>query len=283
MDDDSEPLFKKGRGFYYTNTDNGKILRELIPSVKDKIKKEFYDVHHQLLEKLTQEKLDYYKNIYIIDCHSFTDEPFLTDDDKTKNRPDICLGVDEYHTPQWLVDQLISGFEYFDLSVKINSPYSGTIVPLKYYKLDSRVKSVMIEVNRKLYMRNRTYKEFKLQPEYGDTIGWFGQIDNGPFKNYVEQYFIYATPYHDYLQEIPIDVSWCDLLNRDTGIVKSIEGDGIYWYKINVRDNFKSVEDLFEWYNNFYLPETYDVIMTKLIPEVRDDLEWKYFGKKFKI
>ena len=154
LDDDSEPLFKKGRGFYYTNTDNGKILRELIPSVKDKIKKEFYDVHHQLLEKLTQEKLDYYKNIYIIDCHSFTDEPFLTDDDKTKNRPDICLGVDEYHTPQWLVDQLISGFEYFDLSVKINSPYSGTIVPLKYYKLDSRVKSVMIEVNRKLYMRN---------------------------------------------------------------------------------------------------------------------------------
>ena len=41
LDDDSEPLFKKGRGFYYTNTDNGKILRELIPSVKDKIKKEF--------------------------------------------------------------------------------------------------------------------------------------------------------------------------------------------------------------------------------------------------
>jgi len=73
--------------------------------------------------------------------------------------------------------------------------------------------------------------------------------------------------------------------------VKSIEGDGRYWYKINVQDNFKSVvqdnfksvEHLFDWYNNFYLPETYDVIMTKLIPEVRDDLEWRYFGKKFKI
>lgn len=157
------------------------------------------------------------------------------------------------------------------------------IVKITNHPIDNKLANLIIFENFKNGVLDRTYKEFKLQPEYGDTIGWFGQIDNGPFKNYVEQYFIYATPYHDYLQEIPIDVSWCDLLNRDTGIVKSIEGDGIYWYKINVRDNFKSVEDLFEWYNNFYLPETYDVIMTKLIPEVRDDLEWRYFGKKFKI
>jgi len=162
------------------------------------------------------------------------------------------------------------------------------IVKITNHPIDNKSANLIIFENFKNGVLDRTYKEFKLSLEYGDVIGWFGQIDNGPFKNYVEpfknyveQYFIYATPYHDYLQEIPIDVSWCDLLNRDTGIVKSIEGDGRYWYKINVQDNFKSVEHLFDWYNNFYLPETYDVIMTKLIPEVRDDLEWRYFGKKF--
>ena len=155
------------------------------------------------------------------------------------------------------------------------------IVKITNHPIDNKLANLIIFENFKNGVLARTYKDFKLQPEYGDTIGWFGQIDNGPFKNYVEQYFIYATPYYDYKQQIPVDVSWCDLLNQDDGSVKSIEGEGTYSYDVEIQDNFKSVEDLFEWYNNFYLPETYDVIMTKLIPEVRDDLEWKYFGKKF--
>lgn len=155
------------------------------------------------------------------------------------------------------------------------------IVKITNHPINTELANELIVENFKNGNLDRTYKEFKLSLEYGDVIGWFGQINNGPFKKYVEQYFIYATPYYDYKQQLPVDVSWCDLLNRDTGIVKSIEGEGNYFFSINVQDNFKSVEHLFDWYNNFYLPLTYDVIMTKLVPEVRDDLEWKYFGKKF--
>ena len=155
------------------------------------------------------------------------------------------------------------------------------IVKITNHPINTELANELIVENFRNGNLDRTYKEFKLSLEYGDVIGWFGQLDNGPFGNYVEQYFIYATPYYDYKQQLPVDVSWCDLLNRDTGIVKSIEGEGNYFFSINVQDNFKSVEHLFDWYNNFYLPLTYDVIMTKLVPEVRDDLEWKYFGKKF--
>jgi len=155
------------------------------------------------------------------------------------------------------------------------------IVKITNHPINTELANELIVENFRNGNLDRTYKEFKLSLEYGDVIGWFGQINNGPFKKYVEQYFIYATPYYDYKQQLPVDVSWCDLLNRDTGIVKSIEGEGNYFFSINVQDNFKSVEHLFDWYNNFYLPLTYDVIMTKLVPEVRDDLEWKYFGKKF--
>ena len=35
--------------------------------------------------------------------------------------------------------------------MKLDSPFAGTIVPMKYYEKDKRVYSVMIEVNRKLY------------------------------------------------------------------------------------------------------------------------------------
>ena len=154
LDDDNEPLFQKGRGFYYTHTDKGEVLRELLPVLKSKIKSDYYDKHHDKLQSITEEKLNKYDGVLIIDCHSFTDEPFRSDIDKTTNRPDICLGIDEYHTPNWLITQLKKGFEHYNLSVKINSPYSGTIIPLTHYKKDKRVKGIMIEINRKLYINN---------------------------------------------------------------------------------------------------------------------------------
>lgn len=37
-------------------------------------------------------------------------------------------------------------------SVLMNKPYSGSIVPMKYYRKDKRVQSIMLEINRKLYL-----------------------------------------------------------------------------------------------------------------------------------
>lgn len=41
-----------------------------------------------------------------------------------------------------------------NFSTAINSPYGGTIVPLRHYEKDNRVMSIMIEVNRGLYLKN---------------------------------------------------------------------------------------------------------------------------------
>jgi len=38
----------------------------------------------------------------------------------------------------------------------VNQPYSGSIVPMAFYHQDRRVASIMIEVNRKLYMDEMT-------------------------------------------------------------------------------------------------------------------------------
>lgn len=76
-------------------------------------------------------------------------------------RPDICIGADEYHTPQKLTDIIKLQFESLGYSVEINSPFSGSIVPSKYYKQDKRVVSIMIEVNRKLYMNEETFLKSK--------------------------------------------------------------------------------------------------------------------------
>ena len=40
-------------------------------------------------------------------------------------------------------------------TVKVNSPFGGAITPMKFYRLDKRVVSVMFEINRRLYMNEK--------------------------------------------------------------------------------------------------------------------------------
>ena len=37
-------------------------------------------------------------------------------------------------------------------TVSVNSPFAGTLVPMRFYQKDARVSSIMIEINRRLYM-----------------------------------------------------------------------------------------------------------------------------------
>lgn len=154
LNDEDEPMFKFGRGICYTKTDDGEILRILDDKTKKEIYENFYLKHHNIFNEMVENNLNNMGFATIIDCHSYSDEPFKTDLIKESNRPDFCLGVDEFHTPKWLVDLIFNGLIKYEFSVEINNPYQGTIVPLKYYNKNGNVFSIMIEVNRKLYMEN---------------------------------------------------------------------------------------------------------------------------------
>ena len=56
------------------------------------------------------------------------------------------------------MEHLRDYFRKEGLTVAINEPFAGTMVPLKFYGKDKRVKSIMIEVNRKLYLDDRFEK-----------------------------------------------------------------------------------------------------------------------------
>jgi N-formylglutamate deformylase len=155
-------MYKYGRGFYYTKTDSGLPLR----NEKDKeIVQKLYNDYHKGLTDLVRNKLENNDSCIIVDCHSFSDTPFETDLIKLKEnekRPDICIGTDEFHTPEWLIRIFTFLFEKEGFSVQINNPYSGTIVPLEFYKKDVRVKSFMIEINRKLFIDNNKINKNKI-------------------------------------------------------------------------------------------------------------------------
>lgn len=153
--DAEEPMVLRGMGVCYTSTGDGKPLRRLRPEVRQRIIEKYYDPHHWKLSELVDQAVRT-EQCLIVDCHSFPSFPLPCDLDQNPNRPDICIGTDPFHTPDGLAKRLVGYFEGHGFTVAVNAPYSGTIVPMKFYKKDRRVHSVMIEVNRKLYLLGDT-------------------------------------------------------------------------------------------------------------------------------
>lgn len=155
-DDKEEIMSQFGMGAMYEKTDNGDLMRELTSDQKKIILKEYYWKHHERLNNAVNTQLSNHSLAVIIDCHSFSNTPFNRDLDQTSKRPDFNIGTDKYHTPKSLVDFTTRYFEENGYTVGVDYPYSGTIVPMNYYKKDSRVESIMVEINRKLYLKGAT-------------------------------------------------------------------------------------------------------------------------------
>ncbi len=165
-DDNLEVMSKVGMGMCYTHLDRGQHMRLVSEDLRNKIKIEYYDKHHENLNELTNQILHEFRKVLLIDCHSFSDKPFNRDKDKTVPRPDFCIGMDDYHTPLELVKKAKGFLESNGYTVGINRPYSGTMIPSKFYQIDKNVMGIMFEVNRKLYLKEKNgviYKSDEFQ------------------------------------------------------------------------------------------------------------------------
>lgn len=170
LSDDQEPMYTKGMGFYYTLTDSGDPLRKENVDYKHWVFENYYNPHHQRLTETVEMKLKKHKQVVIIDCHSFSSIPLRRELQQSPKRPDICLGTDDFHTPPWLIQYVKGHFQKYGYSVALNKPYSGTIVPLSLYRRDKQVLSIMIEINKKLYMNEDTFQIFDSSVQKLNTI-----------------------------------------------------------------------------------------------------------------
>ena len=158
-DDKNEPMAARGMGFAYTHGSSLQKIRELSPDHRYYgIELCYYKPHHDELECMVRRRLVEHKRCLIIDGHSFPGEPLPYEMNVSLDRPDICIGTDKYHTSESLIEKTKQFFEGKGYRVAVNSPFSGSIVPQKYYRKDSRVQSIMIEINRDLYMDNQANK-----------------------------------------------------------------------------------------------------------------------------
>lgn len=153
--DGREEMEKVGMGAVYTRTSTGMELRLPSPSARQELLQRYFDPYAATFTELVQRRLEANGEVTIIDVHSYATLALPYELHSAGARPAICLGTDPDHTPAWLVDAARHAFVSFD-DIEVNSPFSGTYVPLAHYERAGNVRSIMIEIRRDQYMNEVT-------------------------------------------------------------------------------------------------------------------------------
>jgi N-formylglutamate deformylase len=157
LDDKEEPMAKVGMGVVYTKSSTGSALRGKLTTEEHKLLIDtYYFPHHKRLSDAVDEELRRTGRAVIVDCHSFPSKPLPYEHDQNPERPDICIGADEFHTPEWILQAVESCCHTEGLSFAVNRPFAGSIVPLEHFRTNNNVLTIMIEINRKQYMNEKT-------------------------------------------------------------------------------------------------------------------------------
>lgn len=152
-DDADEPMAQHGMGcIYYQGTLGTPIRNHLNQEQRRALLEAYYYRHHQSLEEAIQACVNEFDCCLVVDCHSFPDTAFKYEDNTNTPRPDICIGTHSNNTPPKLVAQLRDYFVEHKLTVSVNTPYKGCLLPEKFER-NPKVTAVMIEVNRKIYIK----------------------------------------------------------------------------------------------------------------------------------
>lgn len=154
--DADELMSRVGMGAVYEKTQDGRRLRAISAEKREAMLRQFYDPHHAVLAWSVNELLQRFRRCLIIDVHSFPSRPLPYEMDQAPDRPDICLGTDDFHTPPQMAAAAKRFFEENGRRVKENSPFAGSLAPLVHYGREKQVSSIMVEINRKLIMDEST-------------------------------------------------------------------------------------------------------------------------------
>ena len=147
-----DPLEEKGLGITaYPLLQGGDVRNSQEEDIR--YMKKYLDHQHYLAHLLVE-----HHNSLLIDCHSFSSRPTILQPDVSKNQDvDICIGFNEDKTrPSDEILTLVR--EHFierGYRVSFNVPFSNS----KTVETPARYTSLMIEINKALYMDEDTFEK----------------------------------------------------------------------------------------------------------------------------
>ncbi|GAA2555445.1 N-formylglutamate amidohydrolase [Streptomyces levis] len=145
--DEREEMRAVGMGAVYTRTTHGAALRpegfEAGPLVE-----RYFLPYARAMTRAVTERLAATGRAVIVDVHSYPSRRLPYELHGDGPRPPVCLGTDSFHTSPRLLDAAREAFG----ETGLDSPFSGTYVPLEFHGLDARVEALMVEIRRDTYM-----------------------------------------------------------------------------------------------------------------------------------
>ncbi|MGW0553892.1 N-formylglutamate amidohydrolase [Streptomyces sp. NPDC002926] len=148
--DEREEMLAVGMGAVYTQTTHRERLRPPGEDPRPLIDRYFHP-YAEAMTAAVGARLEAVGRAVVIDVHSYPTERLPYELHGGGSRPAVCLGTDDFHTPEELLARAEEEFAHFG-GTGVNSPFAGTYVPLKYYGKDPRVSALMIEIRRDTYM-----------------------------------------------------------------------------------------------------------------------------------
>ena len=147
-----DPLESKGLGITAYSLLQGHKVRE---SIGEDIRymKKYLDHQHRLANLLVE-----HHNPLLIDCHSFSSRPTVLQPNVSRNQDvDICIGFNDDITKpdKEALDIVEQHFVDKGYRIAFNEPFSNS----KTVETPAKYKSLMIEVNKSLYMDESTLQK----------------------------------------------------------------------------------------------------------------------------
>jgi hypothetical protein len=127
------------------------------------------------------------------------------------------------------------------------------------------------------------YKEFTIFGSRMENVVYWAVITKtGHFSDdLTERIDFVATPLWDGESYTPIELDYYALVDKDGYGLFSTHSEGSMYYRtLKGQSEFESVEELFTWYEEFYLPEVYSMIMDTILPRVHDYADYELGNKR---
>jgi N-formylglutamate amidohydrolase len=154
----------------------------LTPEEKAILLKLYYDPFFKRLEKLMENK----ENVLLIDGHSMNPLGGKNSVDPEKVRPEIDLACNHFTAcHEEIVLEAKRLFEEKGYETEIDKPYSGRKVgPINLFSVPGKIDAMILEVNKKLYMKDITNPASvsqesvkKLNTEIGEILNKLRKVE----------------------------------------------------------------------------------------------------------
>ncbi|MEU0220855.1 N-formylglutamate amidohydrolase [Streptomyces sp. NPDC006265] len=145
--DEREEMLAVGMGAVYTRTTHGEALRSEGVDAGPLVERYFLPYARAMTEAVA-DRLAATGRAVIIDVHSYPSRRLPYELHGEGPRPPVCLGTDSVHTPAALLDAAREAFG----ETELDTPFSGTYVPLEFYGKRPEVSALMLEIRRDTYM-----------------------------------------------------------------------------------------------------------------------------------